>query len=394
MIMQKDIPEKEIANVTVDFDFDAPYTKAAAYFEKMGVVTADVFYDDLITHAGQSFTVSYINSTETLESIRDYLKEGLASGNVDPNEIHKAIQEFAILNGDSPLAPYHVQNVIRTNLQSSFGEAQYQNIKNSVNPYVQYFAVGDERTSDLCLSLDGKVFRIEDPIWDDYCPPNHFQCRSKAYPLDDLTLQEEGLTVTTDGREYLKEQRKENPNIEAGEGFKGNPKRSYLNYLKEKRKGLPINKLDKMHLNEKDVAIANAYAAAPSWKSLTKINKTLTIKEKEYAKMLERTLEKVDTYNGTTYSNIILTPAEVKKFNEDIKTWQPNNFLSSTKTKPSKATDNQLILTIKSNAGKDLSETGINEVLFAQSTNFKVENIKIKEVNNYKTIDMVLSYNT
>jgi hypothetical protein len=42
----------------------------------------------------------------------------------------------------------------------------------------RYTAVLDNRTTDYCRSLDGKVFRKDDPSVYSVWPPNHYRCRS------------------------------------------------------------------------------------------------------------------------------------------------------------------------------------------------------------------------
>ncbi len=46
-----------------------------------------------------------------------------------------------------------------------------------VMPYLEYDAVLDKNTSDICRPLDGIVALVNDPIWDRITPLNHFNCR-------------------------------------------------------------------------------------------------------------------------------------------------------------------------------------------------------------------------
>lgn len=46
-----------------------------------------------------------------------------------------------------------------------------------VFPALRYSAVIDDRTSDICLPLDGIILPVDDPLWDKYSPENHFNCR-------------------------------------------------------------------------------------------------------------------------------------------------------------------------------------------------------------------------
>lgn len=54
---------------------------------------------------------------------------------------------------------------------------QVQSTKDRI-PYLEFDAVMDERTSDLCRNFNGVLLPADDPFWDQYYPPNHFRCRS------------------------------------------------------------------------------------------------------------------------------------------------------------------------------------------------------------------------
>ncbi len=46
---------------------------------------------------------------------------------------------------------------------------------------LEFDAVIDSRTSDLCRSLNKTILPINDPFWKTYYPPNHFKCRSTVW---------------------------------------------------------------------------------------------------------------------------------------------------------------------------------------------------------------------
>jgi len=65
---------------------------------------------------------------------------------------------------------------------------------------VQYSAIIDERTTEMCLSLDGRVFPAGSSAAMDYEPPNHFNCRSIMVEV----LQEEVFKPRIDTEKPLK----------------------------------------------------------------------------------------------------------------------------------------------------------------------------------------------
>lgn len=55
----------------------------------------------------------------------------------------------------------------------------------SILPFLKYNAILDERTDEICASLDGLVAPVDDPIWSDYSPLNHFNCRCVLDQLEE-----------------------------------------------------------------------------------------------------------------------------------------------------------------------------------------------------------------
>ena len=141
-------------------------------------------YDLLDADAKQrAFTVAYLNSTETIDSIREILAEDIQEG-TSLRSFRKQIEEK--LNG-SPIGPAHLETVYRTNAQSAFrdGRESLANhpIIRDVFPYQEYQPIGDTRVRPEhevlgSLGLDGTgVYRRDDPVWDSFTPPWGYNCR-------------------------------------------------------------------------------------------------------------------------------------------------------------------------------------------------------------------------
>lgn len=84
-------------------------------------------------------------------------------------------------------------------------------------PYWQYRGVMDDRERDEHVALEGAVFRIGDPEGDDCYPPNDWNCRCTAEPVDDEFLQNNNLQAKTTAQaaelknKYVDEQFRYNP---------------------------------------------------------------------------------------------------------------------------------------------------------------------------------------
>jgi SPP1 gp7 family putative phage head morphogenesis protein len=83
----------------------------------------------------------------------------------------------------------HVLNWMKTEYNTAVASAQmaskWVDIQQSQDalPLLQFDAVMDSHTSDLCRSLEGVIKPVNDPFWSTYYPPNHFACRSTVRQL-------------------------------------------------------------------------------------------------------------------------------------------------------------------------------------------------------------------
>lgn len=161
---------------------------AQRLFER-NILTRPVFDRVSDEIRNDAFTIAYINETETIDRMRDFLVEELHEG-ASLEGYRKRVEENL---GSSPIAPGHLENVYRTNIQGAFrdGMATIMSdpIVNELFPYQRYSATHDARTRPEHLALealgiDGTgVYRADDPFWDLFSPPWHYQCRCTTMPF-------------------------------------------------------------------------------------------------------------------------------------------------------------------------------------------------------------------
>ena len=112
---------------------------------------------------------------------------------------------------------YYLENIYRTNTINAYNIGTYKEQMETKEdfPYLLYDAISDEHTTEICKKLDGKVYRSDDPIWDEIYPGNHYQCRSGVISISQEEYEGGGYTLS----EY-------DPNIVSNlekTDFKGNP---------------------------------------------------------------------------------------------------------------------------------------------------------------------------
>jgi SPP1 gp7 family putative phage head morphogenesis protein len=81
----------------------------------------------------------------------------------------------------------YLNTLTRTNIFESLNEARYAaftdpNLDGFVEA-LEYSAILDDRTTEICQALDGYTASDDSDTWDTYRPPNHYNCRSVLVPI-------------------------------------------------------------------------------------------------------------------------------------------------------------------------------------------------------------------
>lgn len=127
---------------------------------------------------------------EARKAIWDALiKKGLTNldsvGDVEADDVLNYLQ----VTGEKGSAPY-LETLARTNLFEAMNEARFAEFTDpAVADFVEgleYSAILDDRTTDVCRALDDTRYRADSAVWDRYRPPNHYNCRSVLIPITTL----------------------------------------------------------------------------------------------------------------------------------------------------------------------------------------------------------------
>ena len=101
----------------------------------------------------------------------------------------------------------HASTAIRTAVFEAINEARYELFASpEMSGFIEaleFSAILDGRTTEICEHMDERVYPVNDPVWEGYTPPLHFNCRS--------------LLVAVTVRDTW--ERSDDPSIEPMEGF-------------------------------------------------------------------------------------------------------------------------------------------------------------------------------
>jgi SPP1 gp7 family putative phage head morphogenesis protein len=100
----------------------------------------------------------------------------------------------ALWTDDEETGAAYLDTLTRTNLFEAMNEARYAEFTDpALNGFVvalRYSAVLDTRTTEICTQLHDRVYKTDNPVWDDVRPPNHYNCRSLLIPITQLDLED------------------------------------------------------------------------------------------------------------------------------------------------------------------------------------------------------------
>lgn len=129
--------------------------------------------------------------------------------------VNKALDDLWIDTVDDIAA--YLDTLVRTNTFEALNEARFAEFTDpEVSEFVealQYAAVLDSSTTEICTTLgtggtngEGVIFKADSAVWDQFRPPNHFNCRSVLIPI-----------TTIDGWDG---QESPEPTVQPQDGFK------------------------------------------------------------------------------------------------------------------------------------------------------------------------------
>ena len=189
--------------------FKLSFTEAINWFCKKFPVLYDVIEDITKKVDEQFFYMKRSTELEVTKKLYYNLLDNLKNGGTFKTwlEMSKEVLNKTGL-GDSP---WYLELVYRNNMASAYNAGAFYNqqLNKKNKPYGLYDGVDDNRQSDICKALDGKVFPLDHPFWNNYLPPNHHGCRSQRIALDAEELEEYGLKVSKSITKDIKELKKE-----------------------------------------------------------------------------------------------------------------------------------------------------------------------------------------
>jgi SPP1 gp7 family putative phage head morphogenesis protein len=138
--------------------------------------------------------VSGVFSKGLLDGIKNILINALKVGAQPGDTVERLYDLFEpylgnpdVVKDGVPPEPHKLNTMVRTVTTEAYNHGRLtEYLDPDMLPYllgVRYSAILDERTTEVCRYLDGRVFKPTDPDLMALTPPNHFNCRSILVPV-------------------------------------------------------------------------------------------------------------------------------------------------------------------------------------------------------------------
>jgi len=190
-----------------------PFDEAIAYFNQKGYALSPNSWRDVWQQAhARAFTVAQVTAMEVLEDIRGELKKAVDGGQ-SIQSFKKNLKERLTARGwfapdgedawvtlpdgtrRKRLTPWRLDTIFRANVQSAYQVGRFKQMQDvkERRPYWQYKAILDKATRDEHAAMHNKVYHADHPVWDQWYPPNGFNCRCYVKTLSEKQLKARGL---------------------------------------------------------------------------------------------------------------------------------------------------------------------------------------------------------
>jgi SPP1 gp7 family putative phage head morphogenesis protein len=163
--------------------WNAGYDEALKFFKSKPIIPPKVFKDSEALVKKIFWSVQRTEKYYALRHIKRALDTTIKKG-LSLADFNEFLPEIFETSGMTPLEPWHIEVVYRTNLQSVYNAGRFDAaMADPATESLEYISIDDNRRTAICEALDGRIYKKDDPIWETIMPPNHYQCRSQTAPV-------------------------------------------------------------------------------------------------------------------------------------------------------------------------------------------------------------------
>ena len=153
--------------------------EAIAFFTKKDILTREEF-DKLDAWSRRKALTAARLTEDVIETrLKPALEAAIEEG--------MTIRQFQKQVRDVVLSDAHAENIFRTNIATSFVQGNMEAARTehgkSAIPAMEFVAVMDDRTTEVCAERNGQIYPADEVENLDIVPPLHYMCRSDLIPV-------------------------------------------------------------------------------------------------------------------------------------------------------------------------------------------------------------------
>ena len=195
-------PTNRLAAIVLDTDFaPLPFQEAIDYFRSKTNLTPGQF--DKLSEAAKAkaFTIGGGATRQVRQSIKDLIDQALSEG-VALKDFQNQAADILDSAGISERSPWYWETVYRTNMATSYQVGRWQQMTDpdvvAERPYLRYVSALLPTSRPSHREKHGLVYPVEDPFWDEWYPPNGFNCRCTVMSVSESLLGRRGWQASSD----------------------------------------------------------------------------------------------------------------------------------------------------------------------------------------------------
>ena len=203
----------------MEMAFDKPFEEQLEFFRRKGFKLSPESWRDVWKGAhARSFTVARVTAMDVLVDIRKALDKAMAEGvplKAFKKDLSKTLERrgWLVPTGEKAiqilpdgserkrLTGWRLRTIYQTNMAASYHVGRYKQMEavKDARPFWQYRSQRDPSVREAHRFLDGKVYHADHPFWDNWYPPNGFNCRCYVKTLSERQMNVRGLTEEKKG---------------------------------------------------------------------------------------------------------------------------------------------------------------------------------------------------
>lgn len=195
MLGRMDVADLELAEATW---VSLPPKEAIEFFRRKVPMVRDEYEALQDRYKAKGFHVTGLRHRYAVEKVHAALSEAIERG-ATKRDFIKALRDPGNSAGLQRLTRRHLELVFDHNVLAAYSAGRYQQMTRpdvlAARPFWQYSTAGDGGVRPVHRAMHGRVFAADNPVWDEWWPPNGYKCRCTVFSLSPDDIEREGLKV-------------------------------------------------------------------------------------------------------------------------------------------------------------------------------------------------------